>query len=293
MKLQKITLYSALILSIVTILYSSDAKESDKIQYNAIYGNGALSINLATGSPGSLGLLKALSDPFCEKNNCTVKWIKMGSGAALNALKEGKVQMVLVHAPEAEKKAVKDGWATMRMLIGGNEFFIVGPESDPAGIRSTKSVIEAYQKIASMKCRFYSRGDNSGTHKKELMIWKEAGVSPESNWYIITHDFMGPTLMRAEREGGYFMTDSSTYYAKRSEIKKLNVLFKGDPILVNLYHALSAPEGMISKDTYGIVTDFIKFIISEKGQEIISAYGKEEYGFSIYMTADQVDKFED
>ena len=121
----------------------------------------------------------------------------------------------MVHAPEAEKKAVKEGWASYRTLMGGNEFYIVGPESDPAGIKDAESVVDAYSKISAAKALFFTRNDNSGTHKKEMMIWKMAGLIPSGAWYVATNDFMGPTLIRADKEKGYFMTDSAPTMQKR------------------------------------------------------------------------------
>ena len=170
------------------------AGKSDAQKYNAVYGTDGPAMTLATGSPGALGLLKALADPFCSANHCRINWTKKGSGASLKAMKAGKVDMVMVHAPAAEKAAVKDGWATMRTLLGSNEFYIVGPESDPANISKAKSAKAAYAMISKAKAKFFSRGDNSGTHKKEMKIWKLAGIKPAGSWYVVTKDFMGRRL---------------------------------------------------------------------------------------------------
>jgi len=115
-------------------------------------------------------------------------WVKAGSGKSLKLLKEKKVDIIMVHAPATEKKAIKEGWAIKRSLIGSNEFYIVGPKNDPARISSATSAADAYAKIASGKATFLSRGDNSGTNKKELSIWKTAGISPSGDWYVITKD---------------------------------------------------------------------------------------------------------
>jgi tungstate transport system substrate-binding protein len=266
--------------------------KTEKTGYDGIYGNGDISITLATGSPGSLGLLEALAEPFCAANNCKINWTKKGSGASLKALKDGKADIIMVHAPDAEKKAVKEGWAAYRTLIGGNEFYIVGPESDPAGIKNAESVSGAYKKIAAAKALFFTRNDNSGTHKKEMMIWNMAGLTPSGSWYVATNDFMGPTLMRADKEQGYFMTDSSTYFAKKSKLKNLEILFGGDPVLINVYHAMGAPEKNADKKIKDLVIRFIEFIKSENGQKIISEFGKDRYGFALYMNAEQAAKAE-
>jgi len=147
----------------------------------AVYGSGAIQFSLATGSPGELGLLKVLAEAFGKQDNATMTWFKAGSGKSLQLLKDKKVDMIMVHAPAAEKKAVEDGWAIKRSLIGSNEFFIVGPANDPAKIAETKSVVEAYRRIAAARAKFFSRGDNSGTHKKEMDLWKKAEISPQGD----------------------------------------------------------------------------------------------------------------
>jgi tungstate transport system substrate-binding protein len=283
-----ILLVSFFVLSVLSL----QAAGMDKQKYNAVYGAGDQSITLATGSPGALGLLKAIADPFCKANNCRVNWVKKGSGASLKAMKEGKVDLVMVHAPAAEKAAVKEGWATMRTLLGSNEFYIVGPDSDPAGISKAGTAKEAYTMIAKAQAKFFSRGDNSGTHKKEMMIWKLTGINPLGSWYIITKDFMGPTLMRADKEEGYFMTDSSTYYVKQSKIKNLKILFKSDPILVNVYHALVASPEKYPKANYDLASKFVKFMSSTEGQKIFGEYGKAKYGTAIYNDAEYAKKCE-
>lgn len=151
------------------------------------YGQGPEVFSLATGSPGELGLLKVLGEAFSQEmgGKTTLKWIKAGSGESLKLLKDKKADMIMVHAPQAEKQAVQEGWATKRTLIGSNEFFIVGSGDDPAKIVQAKSAAEAYQKIAAAQAKFFSRGDNSGTHKKELDIWQKAGLKPAGKWYVV------------------------------------------------------------------------------------------------------------
>jgi len=254
------------------------------------YGPGPKTFSLATGSPGELGLLKVLGEAYCAKAGCRLDWVKAGSGQSLDMLKAGEVDMIMVHAPAAEKKAVAEGWAGCPSLIGSNEFFLVGPASDPAGIAKAQSAADAYRKIAAAKARFFSRGDNSGTHKKEMGIWKEAGIEPAGDWYVVTKDFMTATLKRANDEGGYFMTDSSTWVAENKDMPKLKVLFSGDKKLVNTYHALCHQDG--GKATSELATGFIAFVASPEGQGLISAYGKDRYGASLYNDAAYAKKYE-
>jgi tungstate transport system substrate-binding protein len=255
------------------------------------YGSGPNKFSLATGSPGELGLLKALGESFGKEMNTTLCWIKAGTGDSLKLLKEKSVDMIMVHAPEAEKKAVSDGWATKRTLIGSNEFFIVGPPDDPVRIAEAKNAADAYALIAKAKAKFFSRGDNSGTHKKEMELWKKTGISPSGDWYIVTKDFMTATLKRANHEKGYFMTDSSTWVAEKKNLPNLKILFRGDKFLINTYHALSQPTDA----TPGASTaaKFIDFVASEKGQKIIRDYGKQLYGEGLYNDAVYARQYDD
>lgn len=260
----------------------------------ATYGNGTLSVKLATGSPGELGLLKELAKVFNREHNTSMCWIKAGSGKSLELLKNKKVDIAMVHAPAAEKQAVKDGWAIKRVLIGSNEFYIVGPKSDPAGIAYAKSAADAYARIAKSQSNFLSRGDNSGTNKKELAIWKKACIDPEGdwyegNWYIITKTFMMATLKKADQINGYFMTDSSTWVAGKKDIKNLKVLFKGDPVLINTYHGLCQPVGNGKSQEFA--SKFIDFLASKQGQKIIGEYGKGLYGEAMYNDAEYAKQY--
>jgi tungstate transport system substrate-binding protein len=255
------------------------------------YGTGAAVFRLATGSPGELGLLKALAEPFVAQHQATLCWVKAGSGESLDFLSSQQVDMIMVHAPSAEKKAVAEGWAVKRTLLGSNEFYIVGPAADPARITEAKSAADAYARIASAGARFFSRGDNSGTHKKELAVWKQAKVEPTGAWYVVTKDFMTATLRRANDEGGYFMTDSSTWAAEKDNNPKLKILFRGDKFLVNTYHALCVPPGRTPQA--GLAASFIDFVASEPGQTIIREYGQDLFGSGLYNDAAYARQYDD
>ncbi len=256
----------------------------------AKYGDNDLTFKLATGSPGELGLLKEIAKVFNTRNNSSMCWVKAGSGKSLKLLNAKKVDIVMVHAPAGEKKAIAEGWAIKRSLIGSNEFYIVGPKNDPAGIAKAKSASDAYGKIAKSKSNFLSRGDNSGTNKKEIGIWKKAGVKPTGDWYIITKNFMMATLKKADQVNGYFMTDSSTWVAGKKDIKNLKVLFKGDPVLINTYHGLCQPkDGSIAQ---AVASKFIDFLSSKDGQKIIRDYGKNLYGEAMYNNAEYAKQYD-
>ena len=254
------------------------------------YGPGPAEFTLATGSPGELGLLKVLGEAFGKKEQARLGWVKAGSGESLDLLKEKSVDMIMVHAPAQEKAALAEGWGTNHALIGSNEFYIVGPKKDPAQIAKATSAADAYARIAGAEARFFSRGDNSGTHKKELSIWKAAGITPAGGWYIIAKGFMKDALMRADAEQGYFMTDSSTWVAVKKDLKGLVILFRGDRVLINTYHTLCQPEG--ATPGAAIAARFIGFVGSPAGQKIIGDFGKAEHGASLYNDAAYAKQYE-
>jgi len=283
----RIPIAATLLLAMVLASAASMAEE----KYDGVYGGGSNKFSVATGSPGELGLLEALAKAFDAKMNTTLLWKKAGSGESLKALQDKTVDMIMVHAPSAEKKAVAEGWAVKRMLIGSNEFFIVGPPEDPAKISEAKSASDAFIRIANAKAKFFSRGDNSGTHKKEIDVWQKANITPSGDWYIVTNDFMTATLKRANDEKGYFMTDSSTWAAEKKNTPNLQILFKGDKFLVNTYHTLSQPEGATPGALWAI--KFIDFVASDEGQKIIQDYGKDRYGEGLYNDATYARQYDD
>lgn len=282
----------AVALTILVALLSLGAAVHAGQACKVVYGSGANKVILATGSPGELGLVKALCDQFLPGADASLCWRKAGSGASLKLLNNKEVDVVMVHAPAAEKKAVKEGWAVKRTLLGSNEFYIVGPKSDPAGIAQAKSAAEAYAKVAKAQGKFISRGDNSGTHKKEMAVWKQAGIKPSGSWYVITNDFMMASLKKANAIGAYFMTDSSTWFKGKAlfGLDGLAIQFKGDPVLINTYHALCQPEG--STAGAGLGAKLIDFLASKKGQEIFGSFGKKEFGQPLYNDATYAAKYE-
>ncbi|SMC79364.1 substrate-binding domain-containing protein [Polynucleobacter kasalickyi] len=271
------------IFGITFCLIGLQGMAQSEIKVEAVYGAGANVYKLATGSPGELGLLKVLGEEFGKKENAQMEWIKAGSGASLNLLKTKQVDMIMVHAPEAVNKALAEGWATDRTLIGSNEFYIVGPKFDPANIKMATSGANAYAKIAGAQANFISRGDKSGTHVKEMDIWKNAGITPVGNWYIVTNDFMTASLKRANDENAYFMTDSSTWVAEKNVAPQLEILYRGDKFLVNTYDALCAPQSSTSGRETAL--KFIRFVGSAAGQKIIRDYGNDKYSEALYNDA--------
>ncbi|MBK9081272.1 MAG: substrate-binding domain-containing protein [Rhizobiales bacterium] len=248
----------------------------------AVWGEGRNLLRVATGSPGELGLLEALATDFAKKSDARIVWFRAGSGAAMKLLQERKVDMALAHAPAAERKAVADGWATGRRLFGSNEFWIVGPKSDPAKIAGLDAV-EAFRKLAASGAKTVTRADNSGTHQKEMEIWKAAGLAPAGDWYIPTRDFMAASLQRAEKEGAYFLTDSSTFIAERANTPGLTILVKGGQVLVNPYHTLRLTQPTEGSET---AKAFADYLLSAETQATLRGFGKARYGEAMYNDAE-------
>jgi tungstate transport system substrate-binding protein len=228
--------------------------------------------------------VQALASAFNQTHDTTVCWRKAGSGESLDLLRNGEVDVILVHAPEAERVAVDQGWAVCRTLLGSNEFLLVGPKDDPADVSTATSVTDAFARIARGRATLVSRGDNSGTHQRELAIWDKTGIEPRGEWYVVTHDFMLETLKLADSRRAYFMTDSSTWAIAGKGLRNLVVLQRGDPLLLNIYHGLCQPENTTRDHTSA--RQFLEFVASEEGQKIVRLFGQAEYGACLYQDAE-------
>ncbi len=230
-----------------------------------------------------MGLLRILGEDFSRETGSSLCWVKAGSGESFKLLQNKKVDVILVHSPAAEEKAVQEGWAAKRTLLGFNEFYLVGPSEDPAQTAGAASAAEAFRRIVIKKALFFSRGDDSGTHRKEMAIWRQAGVQPHGNYYRITHDFMGVSLKKAYDERGYFLTDSSTWVMEKAGLPHFKILYQGDPFLINAYHGLCQPSGATPGAEIG--AKFLTFLASDRGQQLIRDFGKDVYGEALYHDA--------
>ena len=187
-----------------------------------------------TTSTQDSGLLDVLIPLFEDQTGYVVKTVAVGTGQALKMGEEGNADVLLVHAPASEKQLVDAGYAIERQLIMHNDFVIVGPANDPAGIKGVKTAVEAFQKISAAGAPFISRGDDSGTNKMELTLWGNANVTPEGAWYEESGQGMGATLRIATEKAAYTLTDRATYLANKDTLD-LEILVEGDPALLNVY----------------------------------------------------------
>lgn len=224
-----------------------------------------------TTSTDNSGLLKYLHKHFTEDTGIEVAVIAVGTGKALKLGGNGDVDIALVHAPAAELKYMEKGAFSVREPVMFNDFVIVGPQNDPAGIAGTDSAAAAFTRIAESEAAFISRGDDSGTHKKEMQIWSDAGIEPEGNWYSAAGQGMGAVLKLADEMQGYTLTDRGTQIAFQEKMQ-LVVQSEGDPILENPYHIM-----IVNPDKHHHVRDdlaeqYVNFITSDQGQQLIADF---------------------
>ncbi|MEW6555041.1 MAG: substrate-binding domain-containing protein [Actinomycetota bacterium] len=235
-----------------------------------------------TTSTQDSGLLDAWVPMFEEDNPYTVKVIAVGSGAAMEMGKNGECDVMLVHSPAAEEEMVEAGEAVDRNAVMHNDFILVGPASDPAGVKSATSAVDAFTKIANSQSAFISRADESGTHTKELAIWKAAGITPAGTWYVESGKGMGDTLRIASEQGAYTLSDRGTFLSLEDELD-LVILNEGDPILFNNYHVMNVnPERWPDVNFEGAQA-FNDFCISPEAQEFLNTFGVEEYGEPLFF----------
>jgi len=244
---------------------------------------------VSTTSTQDSGLLDVLLPAFTAQTGYNVQLVAVGSGQALKLGEQGNADVILLHSPAAEKEFVAKGFGIDRRLVMHNDFVIVGPTSNPAGIRG-ENPVEAFKKIFASRATFVSRGDDSGTHVKELALWKDANLEPtHEDWYLETGQGQGATLSIASEKGGYALTDRGTFLAYKPNVD-LEILVEGDPFLLNVYHVITVnPEKWPNVNLAGAKA-FADFITSPEGQEIIAGFGVEEYGQPFFFPdADKTD----
>jgi tungstate transport system substrate-binding protein len=235
-----------------------------------------------TTSTVDSGLLDILIPEFEKKTGYNVKTIAVGTGQALTMGEKGEADVLLVHAPKDEQKLVDSGVGINYQLVMHNDFLIVGPEKDPAQIKGLKDSALALQKIAEKKCIFVSRGDKSGTHKKEESIWQKSGTTPGGNWYQESGTGMGQTLQIASEKQGYTLTDRATYLAQKQNLKLIPIV-EGDAILLNIYHVMQVNPEKFGKVNAEGAKAFVEFIVAPETQKIIGEFGKEKFGQSLFI----------
>ncbi|HSL99528.1 MAG TPA: substrate-binding domain-containing protein [Candidatus Limnocylindria bacterium] len=224
-----------------------------------------------TTSTENSGLLHVLLPPFERQCRCKVDVIAVGTGKALKLGEAGDVDVVFVHARKLEEKFVADGFGVDRRDVMYNDFVLLGPPGDPAGIAGAKSAAEMLGTIAAKKIPFVSRGDESGTHQKEKELWRTAGVRPGGNWYMEAGMGMGEVINMATQKRGYTLSDRGTYIAYKKNTD-LVVLYQGEETLRNPYGVIAVSPRKHPHAKYGLAMKFIEFVTGQEGQKIIAGY---------------------
>jgi tungstate transport system substrate-binding protein len=224
-----------------------------------------------TTSTENSGLLKYLLPKFEAKTNSKVHVISVGTGKALELAKNGDVDVTLVHARASEYKFVAEGYGVNRRDVMYNDFIIVGPENDPAGIKGSKDVLDAMKKISDRKAKFISRGDNSGTDQMEKGYWKQVGTQPQGEAYVSAGLGMGEVLNMAAELRAYTLTDRATYSAYKAKTG-LVVAVEGDPKMFNPYGIIAVNPAKYPSINYKGASQLIDWITSDEGQKAIAAF---------------------
>jgi len=236
----------------------------------------------STTSTLDSGLFDVLLPPFEKKYNCKVKVIAVGTGQAIRLARDGNADLLLVHDREAEEKFVVAGYGVKRLEVMHNDFFIVGPKNDPANIKGLKA-LDAFSKIFKRKTPFISRGDDSGTHKKELSFWRQLKVKPADNWYIESGTGMETTLRIANEKVAYTLGDRATWLSHKKERDVLDILVESDPELFNPYSVIVVSPTKFPWIKYNLAKKFADFIRGPQGQSIIKNYGIEKFGEPLFF----------
>jgi len=237
-----------------------------------------------TTSTRDAGLLDSLLPVFERQTRYRVKVIAVGSGQALAMGRRGDADVVLSHAPEAERVLVDSGYFVRRRLVMHNEFLVVGPAADAAGLRGLSDAVAAFRRLAERRAPFVSRGDQSGTHQREQLLWKRTGIAPPTRdgWYVESGQGMGATLQLADEKRAYTLTDRATYLAWRDKLQ-LVPMVEGDSLLYNVYHVLELNPKNAARVNLAGGRALADFFVAPETQGLIAHFGKARFGQSLFV----------
>ncbi|MEG1911767.1 MAG: substrate-binding domain-containing protein [Cloacibacillus sp.] len=242
----------------------------------------------STIGPVDAGIIPLLAETYKAKTGTDFVIEKAGTGATLNKAKTGNFDMVVVHARALEDQFIKEGYGQNRRDVMYNDFVILGPKSDPAGVKGMKSAADALKKIAAAKAPFVSRGDMSGTHVAEMNVWRAAGVTPDGEkdeWYTVYSLGAlgnGPATEFANRRNAYTVMDRATYLTKQKAIQ-IVPLVAGDPILLNLIAAIEVSPKKFPKVNNADVVKFVQWLEGDEAQTIIKDFKVKQYGQPLFF----------
>lgn len=235
-----------------------------------------------TTSTQDSGLLDVLLPDFEKKTGFKVKTIAVGTGAALAMGEKGDADVLLVHAPASEKKLVDNKTAVNYQLVMHNDFVIVGPAADPAKVKETKTIADAFKRIVDSSSIFVTRGDDSGTDKMEKGLWTKLNIKPAAAKYQSTGQGMGQTLTITSEKAGYTLTDRATYLATKKNLQ-LEIVLEGDASLLNIYHVMQVNPEKFPKVNADGAKAFVEYMIDPDTQATIGSFGKDKFGQSLFF----------
>lgn len=237
-----------------------------------------------TTSTRDAGLLDSLLPEFRRETGRHVRVIAVGSGQALAMGKRGDADVVLSHAPDAERALTDSGYFTRRLRVMHNDFLVVGPPADPAGLRGMNDAVAAFRRLGGSGARFVSRGDRSGTHQMELGLWRSADLTPPrpGGWYVEAGQGMGVTLQMADEKGAYTLVDRATYLVWRDRVG-LVPMVEGDSALYNVYHVLVVSPRNAPRVNVAGANAFADFLVAPATQARIAAFGRPRFGQSLFV----------
>lgn len=238
-----------------------------------------------TTSTRDTGLLDALVPKFQQQTGIEVKVVAVGSGQALELGRRGDADVLLTHAPNAERQFVAEGHGIERRTVMTNDFVLLGPRSDPANVGQENSIRAAFDRIAKTQSAFVSRGDESGTHQKERAIWRQAEVAPTGDWYIQSGSGMAQTLRMTSEKGAYTLSDRGTFLAQRDHLELL-ILFEGDSLLRNQYSVIVVNPTKHPHVQAEAARQFANFLLSPEIQAIIGSHGVDKFGEPLFYPFD-------
>jgi len=240
----------------------------------------------STIGPIDAGIVGALEDNFEKEKGIRVRHVGAGTGATLKIAQKCNIDLVMVHARSLEEKFVADGYGTERIPLMYNDFVMVGPAADPAGLKGLKSAAEALRKIAAAGAPFVTRGDKSGTHVAEMELWKAAGIKPAGTWYVVFEkgsEGNVATLRFTDQKGAYTVIDRATFLALQKEVK-LAVLVEGDEALLNRITLIPVNPGKCPQANLKETMIFVDWLTDpNKGQRLIETFGVEKYGKPMFF----------
>lgn len=240
-----------------------------------------------TTSTEDSGLLDVILPDFEAETGIGVDVIAVGTGQTLTLGQDGNADVLLVHARAREDEFMAAGHGVRREDVMYNDFVVAGPPDDPAGIKGMADTAEAFTKLAEEEAVFVSRGDESGTHTKELSVWKAAGVEPAGDWYISAGQGMGEVLTMASEQQAYTLSDRATYLARSKEGLDLEILVEGDPVLFNPYGVIAINPDKGPHIKADLANQFIDWIVSLPVQEKIAGFGMDDFGQSLFIPDSQ------